>query len=56
MTDILSEAFSAALRSLGRDVWEAMSDAERMITIREQIAKMTIESLLGRPLTDPEAC
>jgi hypothetical protein len=40
MSDIFSEAYSAAQKATGPERWERVSDTERMRAIYEQICRM----------------
>jgi hypothetical protein len=50
MDDIFDEAWSAARRMMGREVWERLPDAVRVHAAYEQICKMDAERMQGRPL------
>jgi hypothetical protein len=50
MDDIFDEAWSAARRMMGREVWERLPDAVRVHAAYEQICKMDAEQMQGRPL------
>jgi hypothetical protein len=50
MGDIFDEAWSAARKTIGRELWERLPDAVRVHAAYEQICRMNPEQMQGRPL------
>ena len=50
MGDIFDEAWSAARKTIGDELWERLPDAMRVHAAYEQICRMDVEQIQGRPL------
>ncbi len=52
MSDIFDQAYLAAQRAAGAELWEAVSDSERLRAIRRQISKMNSKQIAECPLLE----
>jgi hypothetical protein len=50
MDDIFDQAWSAARKTIGPDLWERLPDAVRVHATYEQICRMDADEMHGRPL------
>ena len=50
MDDIFGQAWSAAQKTIGLDLWERLPDAIRVHAAYEQICRMDVDEMHGRPL------
>jgi hypothetical protein len=50
MDDIFGQAWSAAQKTIGPDLWERLPDAIRVHAAYEQICRMEVGEMQGRPL------
>ncbi|WP_158932120.1 hypothetical protein [Acidisphaera sp. S103] len=50
MDDIFGQAWSAARKTIGPDLWERLPDAVRVHAAYEQICRMDVDEMEGRPL------
>jgi hypothetical protein len=50
MDNIFDEAWSAARKTIGPELWERLPDAVRVHATYEQICRMEADQMRGRPL------
>lgn len=55
MGDIFGQAWSAAQKTIGPELWERLPDAVRVHAAYEQICRMDMEQMQGVPLFDDTA-
>jgi hypothetical protein len=55
MDDIFDQAWSAAEKTVGPEIWERLSDAMRIHAVQKQICRMKPEQMQGRPLVGDSA-
>jgi hypothetical protein len=54
MDDIFDQAWSAARQTIGPELWEQLPDAKRVHAAYQQICRMDVKQMEGRPLFEDD--